>query len=201
LIEIKSDAEIAIMREAGLVVAAALAATRRAVAPGQTTADLDAVADKVIRDAGAVPSFKGYHGFPATLCTSINDEIVHGIPSRKRPLRDGDIVSIDCGAIVGGFHGDSAITVGVGSVARELETLMQVCEDALWRGLAAAQLGGRVSDIGAAIESYIRPFGYGIVEEYVGHGIGTALHQPPNVPNFGKPGRGPRLERGLVLAV
>lgn len=201
MIEIKNDAEIALMREAGLIVAAALAASRAAVAPGQTTADLDAVAERTIRDAGAVPSFKGYRGFPATLCTSINDEIVHGIPSRKRALREGDVVSIDCGAIVGGYHGDSAITVGVGAVAPELEKLMQVCEDSLWRGLAAARLGGRVTDIGAAIEGYVRPYGYGIVEEYVGHGIGTALHQQPNVPNFGKPGRGPKLERGLVLAV
>lgn len=201
MIELKNDAEIALMREAGLIVAAALAASRAAVAPGQTTADLDAIAEKTIRDAGAVPSFKGYRGFPATLCTSINDEIVHGIPSRKRRLRDGDIVSIDCGAIVGGFHGDSAITVGVGEVAPELAKLMAVCEEALWRGLAAARLGGRVTDIGAAVEGHVRPFGYGIVEEYVGHGIGTALHQQPNVPNFGKPGRGAKLERGLVLAV
>ncbi len=201
MIELKNDTEIVLMREAGLIVAAALAASRAAVAPGQTTADLDAVAETVIRDAGAIPSFKGYRGFPATLCTSINEEIVHGIPSHERALREGDIVSIDCGAIVGGFHGDAAITVGVGRVAPELEQLMRVCEDSLWRGLAAARLGGRVSDIGAAIESHVRPFGYGIVEEYVGHGIGTALHQDPHVPNFGKPGRGPKLERGLVLAV
>jgi methionyl aminopeptidase len=201
VIELKNDAEIALMREAGLIVAAALAASRAAATPGQTTADLDAVAEKTIRAAGAIPSFKGYRGFPATLCTSINDEIVHGIPSKKRPLRDGDIVSIDCGAIVGGFHGDAAITVGVGTVKPELQRLMDVCEESLWRGLAAARLGGRVSDIGSAVESYVRPFGYGIVEEYVGHGIGTALHQDPHVPNFGKPGRGPKLERGLVLAV
>jgi methionyl aminopeptidase len=201
VIELKSEAEIKIMREAGLIVAAALAATRAAVAPGVTTADLDAVAESTIRDAGAIPSFKGYHGFPATLCTSINNEIVHGIPSRKRVLRAGDIVSIDCGAIVAGFHGDAAITVPVGEVAPELLQLMDVCEESLWRGLAAARLGGRVGDIGAAIEGYVRPMGYGIVEEYVGHGIGTALHQPPNVPNYGKAGRGPKLERGLVLAV
>lgn len=201
MIEFKTEVEIALMREAGLITAAALAAARAAVAPGQTTADLDAVAEKTIRSAGAVPSFKGYRGFPATLCTSINDEIVHGIPSRKRPLREGDIVSIDCGAIVGGFHGDSAITVGVGQISPEVEKLIEVCEASLWRGLAAARLGGRVSDIGAAIEGYVRPYGYGIVEEYVGHGIGTALHQDPQVPNFGKPGRGPKLERGLVLAV
>jgi methionyl aminopeptidase len=201
VIELKTDAEIKIMRDAGLIVAAALAATRAAVEPGVTTADLDAVAERVIRDAGAIPSFKGYHGFPSTLCTSINNEIVHGIPSRKRVLRAGDIVSIDCGAIVAGFHGDAAITVPVGDVAAELEQLMDVCEASLWRGLAAARLGGRVGDIGAAIEGYVRPLGYGIVEEYVGHGIGTALHQPPNVPNYGKAGRGPKLERGLVLAV
>jgi methionyl aminopeptidase len=201
VIELKSDAELAIMREAGLVVAGALAEARAAVAPGVTTADLDAIAEKHIRAAGAIPSFKGYRGFPATLCTSINDEIVHGIPSRSRALRAGDIVSIDCGAIVRGYHGDSAITVGVGDVDPALQRLMEVCEDSLWRGLAAAHLGGRVSDIGSAIEGYVRPHGYGIVEEYVGHGIGTALHQDPHVPNFGKPGRGPKLERGLVLAV
>ena len=201
MIELKSDAEIAIMREAGLIVAGALAEAQAAVAPGVTTGELDEIAEKYIRAAGAIPSFKGYRGFPATLCTSINDEIVHGIPSRKRPLREGDVVSIDCGAIVRGYHGDSAITVGVGDISPELRKLLDVCEESLWRGLAAARLGGRVSDIGAAIEGYVRPHGYGIVEEYVGHGIGTALHQEPHVPNFGKAGRGPKLERGLALAV
>jgi methionyl aminopeptidase len=202
MIQIKSDAEIAKMRAAGLVVADTLAVLRSAVAPGITTADLDAIAEKTIRDAGAVPSFKGYHGFPATICTSVNNEIVHGIPSPRKVLREGDLVSIDCGAIVDGWHGDAAVTVPVGEVAPELSELMRVCEEAMWRGFAAARLGGRLSDISSAIEAYVRSQGsYGVVEEYVGHGIGTEMHQDPQVPNFGRPGRGPRLQRGLVLAV
>jgi methionyl aminopeptidase len=202
MIQIKSAAEIAKMRTAGLVVAETLATLRAAVAPGITTADLDAIAEESIRRAGAVPSFKGYHGFPATICTSVNSEIVHGIPSRRKVLRDGDIVSIDCGAIVDGWHGDAAVTVPVGEVAPELGELMRVCEEAMWRGFAAARLGGRLSDISAAIEAYVRSQGpYGVVEEYVGHGIGTEMHQDPQVPNVGRPGRGPRLQKGLVLAV
>jgi methionyl aminopeptidase len=149
----------------------------------------------------------GYHGFPATLCTSVNDEIVHGIPSPGRVLKDGDLVSIDCGAIVDGFHGDSAITVGIGEISVEKAELLRVTEESMWRGFAAARLGGRIGDISHAIESYIRsqphPSGgdWGIVEEYVGHGIGTELHQDPQVHNVGRPGRGPRIEKGLVLAV
>ncbi|HLZ37416.1 MAG TPA: type I methionyl aminopeptidase, partial [Mycobacteriales bacterium] len=202
MIQMKTDAEIAKMRVAGLVVADTLAVLTAAVAPGITTADLDAIAETSIRDAGAVPSFKGYHGFPATICTSVNNEIVHGIPSPRKVLREGDLVSIDCGAIVDGWHGDAAVTVPVGEVVPELAELMRVCEKAMWRGFAAARLGGRLSDIGAAVEAYVRSQGsYGVVEEYVGHGIGTEMHQDPQVPNFGRPGRGPRLQRGLVLAV
>lgn len=202
MIQMKTDAEIAKMRVAGLVVADTLAVLTAAVAPGITTADLDAIAETSIRDAGAVPSFKGYHGFPATICTSVNNEIVHGIPSPRKVLREGDLVSIDCGAIVDGWHGDAAVTVPVGEVVPELAELMRVCEEAMWRGFAAARLGGRLSDIGAAVEAYVRSQGsYGVVEEYVGHGIGTEMHQDPQVPNFGRPGRGPRLQRGLVLAV
>ena len=202
MIQIKSSVEIAKMREAGLVVAETLATVRTAVAPGITTADLDAIAEETIHRAGAVPSFKGYHGFPATICTSLNNEIVHGIPSRKKSLRDGDIISIDCGAIVDGWHGDAAVTVPVGEVAPELYELMRVCEEAMWRGFAAARLGGRLSDISSAIEAYVRSQGpYGVVEEYVGHGIGTEMHQDPQVPNVGRPGRGPRLQKGLALAV
>jgi methionyl aminopeptidase len=198
----KSPAEIALMREAGLVVAAAIDAVRQAVTPGITTRELDAIAEKVIRDAGAVPSFLGYHGFPATLCLSVNDEVVHGIPG-SRVIADGDLVSIDCGAIVGGYHGDSAVTVCVGSVPDDLRRLVAVAEEALVRGLAAVRDGGRLSDIGAAVESYVRPFGYGVVEDYTGHGIGRALHEDPAVPNVAPkgPGRGLRLTPGLVLAV
>ncbi len=201
MITLKSTAEIALMREAGLIVGRCLELLKSSVEPGMSTMDLDRIAETFITGAGAVPSFKGYHGFPATLCTSINDEIVHGIPSEKRIIRDGDIVSIDCGAIVGGMHGDAAVTVPVGKVPQQILDMLTVCEESLWRGFAAARLGGRLTDISHAIEAHIRPHGYGIVEEYVGHGIGHALHEDPQVPNYGRPGRGPKIERGLVLAV
>ncbi|MQA83220.1 MAG: type I methionyl aminopeptidase [Streptosporangiales bacterium] len=202
VIQIKSDTEIGKMRDAGLIVAATLAALRDAIEPGLTAADLDAIAERCIRDAGAVPSFKGYRGFPATICVSVNDEIVHGIPDTNKKLRDGDVVSIDCGAIIDGWHGDAAITVPVGTMAPELRRLLEVCEEALWRGLAQVVPGGRLTDIGHAVESYVRAHGgYGIVREYVGHGIGSEMHQDPQVPNYGRPGRGPALQRGVVLAV
>jgi methionyl aminopeptidase len=200
-VEIKTPQQIAAMREAGLVVGRTLQLLRDAVAPGMTTADLDALSAEHIASCGATPSFKGYHGFPATICTSVNDEVVHGIPG-PRTLREGDVVSIDCGAIVDGWHGDAALTVPVGAVPEEVTRLLQVCEESLWRGLAAARLGGRVTDISAAVEAHVRASGpFGLVEDYVGHGIGSAMHQPPNVPNVGRPGRGPRLVRGLALAV
>lgn len=200
-LEIKSPAQIAAMREAGLVVARTLEVLRSAVAPGVTTAELDALAEETIRSNGATPNFLGYHGFPASICTSVNEEVVHGIPGRRR-LAAGDLISLDCGAIVDGWHGDAAITVPVGTVRPELVELMRVCEEALWHGLAAAHVGGRVSDISHAVETYVRSQGdYGIVEDYVGHGIGSAMHLPPNVPNYGRPGHGPRLVPGLALAV
>ena len=200
-LEIKTPEQIALMRRAGLVVAETLALLRSAVAPGVTTKELDALAEEHIRQSGATPNFLGYHGFPATICTSVNDEVVHGIPG-DRVLRDGDVISIDCGAIVDGWHGDAAITVPVGDVRREVVELMRVCEEALWRGLAAARLGGRVTDISYAVERHVRAEGgYGIVEDYVGHGIGSAMHMPPNVPNYGRAGRGPKLVEGLALAV
>jgi methionyl aminopeptidase len=201
MIQIKTDAEIDKMREAGLVVGRTLEVLRSAVAPGVRTRDLDAIADEQIRSVGATPSFYGYHGFPATICTSVNEEIVHGIPG-DRMLKEGDVISIDCGAIVEGWHGDAAITVPVGDASPELLELLRVTEESLWRGFAAATLSGRLTDISHAVESYVLSQGdYGIVEEYVGHGIGTEMHQPPNVPNYGKPGRGPKLQKGLALAV
>jgi methionyl aminopeptidase len=200
-VEIKTPEQIALMREAGIVVGETLDLLRRTVAAGMTTGELDAVAQDHIRSRGATPSFLGYHGFPGTLCVSVNDEVVHGIPG-DRVINDGDVVSIDCGAIVEGWHGDAAITVAVGDVPPEVRELIRVTEEAMWRGIAAASLGGRVSDISHAVESYVRSQGdYGILEEYVGHGIGSAMHQPPNVPNYGRPGRGPKLVRGLALAV
>lgn len=202
MIEPKTDAEIATMRAAGLVVADTLETLRRSVVPGVTTADLDSIAADSIRRAGAIPSFEGYYGFPATICTSVNNEVVHGIPRPNRVLQDGDVVSVDCGAIVDGWHGDAAVTIPVGGVSPEVARLLQVCEAALWRGLAAACVGGRLTDIGHAIESHVRSQGsYGLVREYVGHGIGTDMHQEPSVPNYGRPGRGPRLEKGTTLAV
>jgi methionyl aminopeptidase len=200
-LEIKTPDQIAGMRRAGLVVAETLTLLRSAVSPGITTKSLDVLAEDYIRSSGATPNFLGYHGFPATICTSVNDEVVHGIPG-DRVLQEGDIISIDCGAIVDGWHGDAAITLSVGEVSDELIELMRVCEEALWRGLAAATLGGRVTDISHAIERHVRAGGrYGIVEDYVGHGIGSAMHMPPNVPNYGKAGRGPKLVEGLALAV
>ncbi|MGH3368238.1 MAG: type I methionyl aminopeptidase [Nocardioidaceae bacterium] len=200
-VEIKTPDQIDRMRAAGLVVAETLTVLRSVVAPGVSTRELDAIAAEHIAGCGALPSFKGYHGFPATICTSVNDQVVHGIPG-DLTLHEGDVISIDCGAIVDGWHGDAAVTVPVGEVPAEVTELLRVCEEAMWRGIAAAHLGGRVTDISAAVESYVRSQGsYAVVEEYVGHGIGSAMHQPPNVPNFGRPGRGPRLVRGLALAV
>ena len=207
MIQIKTEAEVGLMREAGLVVGRTLELLRAAAVPGVTTAELDRLAESSIRDSGAVPSFKGYQPhpsvppFPGSICASVNDEIVHGVPS-GRELRDGDVVSIDCGAILDGWHGDAAITVAVGEVPDEVRELMRVCEESMWQGFAAARLGGRVSDISHAVESYVRSQGvYGIIEEYGGHGIGTEMHQEPHVLNHGRPGRGPRLQKGLVLAV
>ncbi len=202
-IEIKRPEQIEGMRAAGLVVGRTLALLEEQVRPGVTTGELDAIAEDSIRSAGAVPSFKGYGHppFPASICASVNDEIVHGIPGARR-LAEGDIISIDCGAIVDGWHGDAALTVAVGPVSAEAVELMRVTEEALWRGIAAARLGGRVGDISHAVETYVRGQGdYGIVEDYTGHGIGSAMHQPPDVPNHGRAGRGPKLVRGLALAV
>jgi len=201
-VQVKTQAQLAFMWEAGQVVAAALRAAAEAVAPGVSTAELDAVARARIAAAGAVPSFLGYHGFPATICTCINDEIVHGIPSASRVLQEGDVVSIDCGASVEGWHADAALTVGVGAIREELAKLIADCERALWRGLAAARAGARLSDISHAVERTARAAGdYGIVEDYVGHGIGSEMHMDPPVPNYGRPGRGPVLAEGMALAI
>jgi methionyl aminopeptidase len=201
-VQIKTPEQIATMREAGLVVAHALDAVAAAVRPGVTTAELDALAELEIRAAGATPSFLGYHGYPATICTSVNDEIVHGIPSPARRLNEGDIISIDCGAIVAGWHGDAAVTVGVGAVSAEHAALLSACEAALWQGIAQARPGRRLGDISHAVETSVDQAGpYGVVEEYTGHGIGTAMHMDPPVPNYGRPGRGLRLRAGMALAI
>ena len=206
-IELKTPEQIEKMRVAGLLVGETLKLLRSSVRAGVSTGELDAIAEDNIRSHGGIPSFKGYGHppFPGSICASVNDEVVHGIPG-ERVLAEGDLISIDCGAIVDGWHGDAAITVAVGEVNADLRRLMEVTEGAMWAGFAAARLGGRVSDISHAVESHVRshqPAGgeYGILEDYTGHGIGTAMHQPPNVPNYGRPGRGAKLERGLALAV
>jgi methionyl aminopeptidase len=203
-LEIKTPEQIVLMRKAGLLVGLTLELVRGAVRPGVTTGELDAIAEDNIRTHGGVPSFLGYGHppFPGTICASVNEEVVHGIPG-SRELVAGDVVSIDCGAIVDGWHGDAAITVAVGEVAPEVTELMRVTEEALWAGMAAARLSGRVCDISRAVETTVRAQGdYGILEDYVGHGIGTQMHLPPNVPNVARRGdRGPTLVPGLALAV
>lgn len=200
----KSRSEIDRMARAGAVVARAHEELIERLRPGMTTLDLDRIAEKVIVDSGAVPSFKGYRGFPATLCTSPNDQIVHGIPSADVVLEEGDVISIDCGAIVDGFHGDSAITLIVGgeqAASPQVRELVRETRNALWRGLEQAQHGHRLGDIGAAVEAVALEHGYGVVREYVGHGIGRALHEDPSVPNYGRAGKGLKMTKGWVIAI
>ncbi|GAC1410676.1 MAG: type I methionyl aminopeptidase [Actinomycetota bacterium] len=201
MIETKSPSEIATMRKAGLIVASVIAAVRDAVKPGVTTQQLDEIAAAVTRDAGAIASFKGYHGFPATICASINDEIVHGIPSEKRVLQDGDLFKLDCGAIFQGFHADSAVTIPVGDVEDSALKLIETCERALWAGIAEARVGKRLGDVGHAVQTVAEGAGFSVVREYVGHGVGRALHEEPPVPNYGKPGKGLPIREGLVIAI
>lgn len=210
--EVKTTEQLLVMRRAGLVVARTLAAVADEIRPGVSTADLDRLAAEVIDSAGATPSFIGYgadrhrRGFPGAICTSVNDGIVHGVPG-DRVLQTGDLVSIDCGAIVDGWHGDAAITVAVGDVSPDLEQLCAATRSALWAGIAAVRLGGRVGDISAAVEDRIDALevehgrSYGIVTEFVGHGIGSVMHQEPDVPNVGRAGRGLRIVAGLALAI
>jgi len=196
----KSPEEIDRMRRAGRLVGHTLSRLVEAVRPGITLLELDALAEKEIRDGGGIPSFLGYHGFPATLCLSPNDWIVHGIPNGYT-LKDGDILSIDCGAIVEGWHGDAAVTVPVGRVDEAGRRLIETTERAMWAGIAQVRAGNRLSDIGHGVERVAVAPGYGVVREYVGHGIGTRMHEEPQVPNYGRPGRGLRLEAGLALAI
>jgi methionyl aminopeptidase len=201
-IQLKTPQQLARMREAGLVVCRTLKVLADAVQPGVTTADLDEIARREIESAGAVPSFLGYFGYPATICTSVNEQVVHGIPGPAQRLRLGDIISIDCGAILDGWHGDSALTIGVGEIAPEDQALLDACESALWQGIAQARPGHRLGDVSHAVERSVLASGpYGIVREYTGHGIGTAMHMPPDVPNYGNPGQGPRLAAGMALAI
>ncbi|OLF16440.1 type I methionyl aminopeptidase [Actinophytocola xanthii] len=207
MIELKAPAELEAMRAAGLVVAKALSAMTAAVRPGVSTAELDEIAEQTIRDAGAVPSFKGYRGFPASICASVNEQIVHGIPSPTQVLADGDLISIDCGAILDGWHGDSAVTVPVGTQSATDRALSEATRAAMLAGIEAVRPDGRLTDISHAVETAVhkaeRADGrrYGIIREYGGHGIGRAMHMEPFLPNYGKPGKGPRLRVGMAIAI
>ncbi|MEC4890146.1 MAG: type I methionyl aminopeptidase [Nitrospira sp.] len=200
MIILKTPEEVAVMAEASRVVAEALEIVRREVRAGVTTDDLDRIAEEAIRSRGAVPAFKGYRSYPKTLCASVNEQVVHGIPS-KRKLKDGDIIGLDLGAIVGGFYGDSAVTVAVGRVDEKVARLIQVTKEALDLGIAQAVVGKRLTDISHAVQRHVEAAGYSVVTEFVGHGIGRQLHEEPQVPNYGKPGQGPRLQPGMVLAI
>ncbi|ADU52352.1 methionine aminopeptidase, type I [Thermaerobacter marianensis DSM 12885] len=201
MIELKSEREIRLMREAGRIVAAVLRELAAALRPGITTADLDRLAERLIREAGAEPAFKGYQGFPASICTSINDEVVHGIPSAHRVIREGDVVSIDVGARYQGYYGDSAATFAVGTVPEEVRRLLEVTRQSLAAGIAAARAGNRLGDIGHAVQQHVEAAGFSVVRDYAGHGIGRAMHEDPQVPNYGRPGTGLRLRPGLVIAI
>jgi methionyl aminopeptidase len=196
----KSDEDFEKMKVAGSVVAAVHQAVREAAVPGVTMLELDAIAHEVIRRADCRPSFLGYHGFPASICTSPNEVIVHGIPDRSK-LKEGDLLSIDAGAIYDGWHGDAAFTMAIGDVPESVAELIKVTEEGLWAGIVAAKPGNRLGDVGAAISAVAAPHGYGVVREYIGHGIGRQMHEAPDVPNYGKPGRGLKLKPGMAIAI
>lgn len=201
MIQIKDAKAIEYMRRSGKIVGDTLAMLQEVIKPGISTADLDRLAEEYILKQGAKPSFKGYYGYPASICTSINEEVVHGIPSEKRILDEGDIVSIDCGAFLNGYHGDAARTFSVGNVSDNAIKLIKVAEESFFKGVEKAVIGNRLTDISHAIQSYVEFHGFSVVRDYVGHGIGEKLHEPPNVPNFGLPKRGAKLTKGMVLAI
>ena len=200
MIVCKSPEEVAKMRAANALVAGVLGELKETVKPGMTAQELDEVAEMRVREAGATPAFKGYHGYPATLCVSINEAVVHGIPSARK-LVEGDIVSIDMGVVLDGYYGDAALTVGVGAISDAAAELLDVTRDALHLAIDCARVGRRVSDLGYAVQTHVESRGYSVVREFVGHGIGTQLHEEPQIPNYGKPGRGPYLKEGMVLAI
>jgi methionyl aminopeptidase len=201
MIILKSKEEVGKIESAGRIVAEVLMELKEKVKPGMTTLDLDQIAEAGIRKRGGKPAFKGYRGFPGSLCASVNEEIVHGIPSSKKTLREGDIVGLDLGAIVDGYYGDAAVTVAVGHIRPEVQRLVRVTEESLYRGIEKMRPGNRLSDISHAVQSHVEEAGYSVVKEFVGHGIGQSLHEEPQLPNFGKPGQGPRLRSGMVLAI
>ncbi|MBA5851744.1 type I methionyl aminopeptidase [Clostridium sp. cel8] len=201
MIIIKTDREIEFMRSAGKIVAETLEKIHQVIKPGINTYELDKIADEYIRSKDAIPSFKGYYGFPSSICTSVNSEVVHGIPSKSIVLHEGDIVSVDCGAIFKGYNGDAARTFEVGEVSHEAHNLINVTRESFFKGVEHAVIGNRLTDISHAIQSYVESFNYSVVRDYVGHGIGRSMHEDPVVPNFGKPGRGPKLLKGMCLAI
>jgi methionyl aminopeptidase len=197
----RSAVELEHMRAAGRLVGEVLTVLSATVAPGVTTAELDALAEKLMHDAGGLPAFKGYHGYPASICASMNDEVIHGIPSGRRVLAEGDIISIDVGVSLHGYYGDSAVTLPVGKVTEEAATLLRVTEESLYKAIERARTGGRISDIGHAVQQHVEAHGFSVVREFVGHGIGQRMHEEPQIPNYGEPGHGPRLTEGMVLAI
>ena len=200
MIVLKTDREIGYMRDAGKIVGQTLQELKKAIVPGVTTLELDRIADQYIRHAGAIPAFKGYGGFPANICTSVNEQVVHGIPG-SRQLNSGDVISLDVGTKLNRYYGDAAITVPVGDVDDELLNLLTVTEESLYKGIEKAIKGNRLSDISHAVQLHAESHGYGVVRDYVGHGIGQRMHEDPQIPNYGPPGRGPLLKNGMVLAI
>lgn len=200
MIILKSEREINYLRDAGRIVAETHLEVKKAVKPGVTTLELDKIAEEYIKSRGAIPAFKGYHGFTGNICASINEEVVHGIPGLRK-LKTGDNVSIDIGAVINGYNGDAAITVPVGEIDAEVQKLLDVTEESLYKGIEQAIVGNRLSDISHAVQIHAEEHGYGVVRDYVGHGIGRNMHEDPQVPNFGSPGRGPRLKSGMTLAI
>lgn len=201
MIVLRSQREIEKIRKACLIVAEILQSLRERIQPGISTWDLDALSEELALKRSALPAFKGYHGYPFSLCTSVNFEVVHGMPSKKTILKAGDIISLDFGVLIGGYYGDAAITVPVGEISSEAQNLCTVAEASLYRGIAKAAVGNRLSDISHAIQSYVESHGYSVVREFVGHGIGQALHEPPQIPNYGPPGKGVKLKEGMVFAI
>ena len=201
MIVLKTGRELNVMKEACRISAGALKLIGTAIEPGVTTAELDRLAEDYIRSQGAVPNFKNYHGYPATACISINNEVIHGIPTKKRKINEGDIVSVDLGALFEGYHGDNAATFACGDISPEAQRLIDTTRESLYEGIKMARAGGRIGDISSAVQSYVEARGYSVVRDFVGHGVGTSLHEAPEVPNFGTAGRGVRLMPGMTLAI
>lgn len=201
MIVLKTGRELSVMREACRISAGALQLIGKAIEPGVSTAELDRLAEEYIRSQGAVPNFKNYHGYPATACISINNEVIHGIPTAKRKIKAGDIVSVDLGALFEGYHGDNAATFACGDISPEAQRLIDTTRESLYEGIKMARAGGRIGDISFAIQSYVEARGYSVVRDFVGHGVGTSLHEAPEVPNFGTAGRGVRLMPGMTIAI